>query len=179
MFLKFESQDERREYGGSCFVEFQFCIEVDEQNRITRSVYKNARDEYYLIESEEYHIGSAYDYVNTYYSIDKSEVDFYEKTALDRERRLKEERLERERTEHENRTCLQTAGSDRWFYKKKKSDTVWWLKSNNEHKFSFDKEEVFDLMKDYRTSLPLNKKRSLIRRIRFGLRNFKRIRIMI
>ena len=60
-------------------VEFQFCIEVDEQNRITRSVYKNARDEYYLIESEEYHIGSAYDYVNTYYSIDKSEVDFYEK----------------------------------------------------------------------------------------------------
>ena len=26
MFLKFESQDERREYGGSCFVEFQFCM---------------------------------------------------------------------------------------------------------------------------------------------------------
>ena len=139
-------------------VEFQFCIEVDEQNRITRSVYKNARDEYYLIESEEYHIGSAYDYVNTYYSIDKREVDFYEKTALDRERRLKEERLERERTEHENRTCLQTAGSDRWFYKKKKSDTVWWLKSNNEHKFSFDKEEVFDLMKDYPDKLTAEQK---------------------
>ena len=36
MFLKFESQDERREYGGSCFIEFQFCMmpEGTQQNRI-------------------------------------------------------------------------------------------------------------------------------------------------
>lgn len=25
MFLRFESQDDRREYGGSCFIELQFC----------------------------------------------------------------------------------------------------------------------------------------------------------
>ncbi|MCR5323039.1 MAG: hypothetical protein K6E85_07205 [Lachnospiraceae bacterium] len=45
-------------------IEFLFCVEVDEgYNRTTRSVYKNEADEYYLVESEEYHIGSAYDYV--------------------------------------------------------------------------------------------------------------------
>ncbi len=40
MFLKFESQDERREYGGSCFVEFQFCMmpEGTQQNRIFHSI---------------------------------------------------------------------------------------------------------------------------------------------
>lgn len=25
MFLKFQSQDQRRKYGGSCFIELQFC----------------------------------------------------------------------------------------------------------------------------------------------------------
>lgn len=30
MFLKFESQDERRKYGGSCFVVFQFCMMPEE-----------------------------------------------------------------------------------------------------------------------------------------------------
>lgn len=40
MFLKFESQDERREYGGSCFVEFQFCMmpEGTQQDRIFHSI---------------------------------------------------------------------------------------------------------------------------------------------
>lgn len=40
VFLKFESQDERREYGGSCFVEFQFCMmpEGTQQNRIFHSI---------------------------------------------------------------------------------------------------------------------------------------------
>ena len=131
-------------------VEFLFCIDVDESRRVTRSVYKNAQDEYFLIESEEYHIGSAYDYVDTYFLLDKSEADFYEKIALDRERRLREEREKRERSERENRTRLRTAGDDRYFYKKKKSDTVWWLKAEGAgHKFSFDKEKVFDLMRDY------------------------------
>ncbi|MCR4928296.1 MAG: hypothetical protein K5927_09985 [Lachnospiraceae bacterium] len=44
-------------------VEFCFCVDVNEgYNRTTRSVYKNDAGEYFLIESEEYHIGSAYDY---------------------------------------------------------------------------------------------------------------------
>ena len=140
-------------------VEFQFCIEVDDSKRITRSVYKNALDEYYLIESEEYHIGSAYDYVDTYYSLDKSEVDFFEKIAMDRERRLQEERQERERIERENRTGLRTVGSDRYFFKKKKSDSVWWLKeTSGGQKISFDKEVVFDLMRDYPHKLTAEQK---------------------
>ncbi|MCR5283438.1 MAG: hypothetical protein K6E18_08715 [Lachnospiraceae bacterium] len=140
-------------------VEFQFCVEVDPVNGITRSVYKNERDEYYLIESEEYHIGSAYDYVDTCYFLDKSEKEIYEKIAIDRERRLQEERQERERIEREDRMRLRTAGSDRYFYKKKKSDSVWWLKeSAGGPKISFDKEVVFDLMRDYPDKLSAEQK---------------------
>ncbi len=139
--------------------EHLFCVDVDEERRITRSVYKNAREEYFLIESEEYHIGSAYDYVDTYYALEQSEVEAYEKIALERERRLKEERLEREKNELENRTRLRTAGDDRFFYKKKKSDSIWWLKAESAgHKFSFDKEKVFDLMRDYPDRLTAEQK---------------------
>ena len=69
-------------------LEFRFCIEVNEgYNRSTRSVYKNESGEYYLVESEEYHIGSAYDHVNEYYALDKSEAEYFEKIAAERERR--------------------------------------------------------------------------------------------
>ena len=84
-------------------VEFQFCIDVDEgYNRTTRSVYKNEAGEYYLIESEEYHIGSAYDYIDVYYALDRSEVEYFEKIAAERERQKKEEALERERIARED-----------------------------------------------------------------------------
>ena len=57
-------------------VKFQFCVEVNEsQTRTTKSVYMNETGEYYRVESEEYHIGSAYDYVNTFYALEKSEAD--------------------------------------------------------------------------------------------------------
>ncbi len=132
-------------------IEFQFCIDVDEgYNMKTRSVYKNALGEYYLVEAEEYHIGSAYDYIDTYYALEEKEALFFEKMAIDRERRKKEEALERERIAREDQERMFTSGGDRYFYKKKKSDTVWWLKeTGSEHKFSFDKETVFDLMNDY------------------------------
>ncbi|NLT08510.1 MAG: hypothetical protein GXY08_03305 [Ruminococcus sp.] len=32
MFLKFQSQEERRQYGGSCFFELQFCRSLREQS---------------------------------------------------------------------------------------------------------------------------------------------------
>ncbi len=103
--------------------EFLFCVDIDEgYNRITRSVYKNEAGEYFLIESEEYHIGSAYDYVNVYYALEKSEVEYFEKIAADRERRKKEEALERERAEMEDRERMLTSADDRYFYKKKRSD---------------------------------------------------------
>ncbi len=132
-------------------IEFQFCIDVDEgYSRTTKSVYKNEADEYYLVEAEEYHVGNAYDAVRTYYTLEKSEAEFFEKMAIDRERRKKEEALERERIEREDRERLLTAGEDRYFYKKKKSDKIWWKKEiGDEHKFSFDKEKIFDLMTDY------------------------------
>ena len=132
-------------------VKFQFCVKVNEsQTRTTKSVYMNETGEYYLVESEEYHIGSAYDYVNTFYALEKSEADFYEKIAMDRKRREKEADIERERALIEDQKRMLTSGDDRNFYKKNRSDTVWWLKeTGGEHKFSFDKETVFDLMTDY------------------------------
>ncbi len=132
-------------------LEFCFCLEVNEAySRTTRSVYKNGSGDYYLVESEEYHIGSAYDYVDTYYVLEKSEAEAFEKIASENERRKKEEALERERIAREDQERMLTRGGDRYFYKKKRSDMVWWLKeSGGDHKFSFDKETVFDLMKDY------------------------------
>lgn len=135
--------------------EFQFGIDVDEgYNRISRAVYKNEVGEYYLIESEEYHIGSAYDYIDVYYLLEDSEVDLFRKTAEDRERRKKEEALERERIKIEDQKRMITSGEDRYFYKKKRDNKVWWLKEHGEeHKFSFDKETVFNLMTDYPNKL--------------------------
>ena len=141
-------------------VEFQFGVDVEEgYSRIARAVYKNALNEYYLIESEEYHIGSAYDYVDKYFLLDEKETELFRKMSIDSERRKKEAALERERNELENRRRLLTAGEDRDFYKKKKSDTIWWKKEvKGEHKFSFDKEVVFDLMSDYPDKLTVEQK---------------------
>lgn len=132
-------------------VEFLFCVEVNEgYDRYTRSVYVNEAGEHFLIVSHEYHIGSAYDYVNEYYLLDQEEFELFEKIALDRERRIHEEALERERKEREDRERLLTAGDDPIYYKKKRSDTIWWLKKTlNEYKFTFDKEKVFNMMTDY------------------------------
>ena len=141
-------------------VEFQFCIEVNEgYNRTTRSVYKNEAGEYYLVESEEYHIGSAYDYVDVYYALEKSEAEYFEKIAAEREQRKKEEALERERIAREDQERMLTSGGDRYKKKKKRSDTIWWLKeSGDEHKCSFDKENVFNLMTDYPDKLTTGQK---------------------
>ncbi|MCR5733869.1 MAG: hypothetical protein K6G22_04595 [Lachnospiraceae bacterium] len=114
-------------------VEFLCGIEVtDDHDRTARAVYKNEQGEYFIIESKEYHIGSAYDCVDEYYSIDKSEADFYQKLAIDRERRQKEEAIERERIRLEDKKRMLTSGDDRYFYRKKKSDTVWWLKGTGQ-----------------------------------------------
>ena len=141
-------------------VEFQFCIDVNEgYNRTTRSVYKNEAGEYYLIESEEYHIGSAYDYIDTYYALEASEVDAFEKIASEKERQKKEEALERERIAREDQERMLTSGGDRYFYKKKRSDVIWWKKEDRGgHRFSFDKETVFDLMTDYPDKLTAEQK---------------------
>ena len=141
-------------------LEFRFCIEVNEDyKRTSRSVYKNESDEYYLVVSEEYNIGSAYDYVNEYFALEKNEVENFEKIAAERERQKKEEAIERERIAREDQERMLTSGSDRYFYKKKRSDIVWWLKeSAGDHKFSFDKENVFDLMNDYPDKLTSEQK---------------------
>ena len=156
-------------------IEFQFCIEVNEgQPRTTKSVYMNETGEYYLVESEEYHIGSAYDYVNIYYALEKSEAEFYQKIAIDRERREKEAYLERERTMLEDRKRMLTSGDDRNFYKKKRSDTVWWLKeTGGEHKFSFDKETVFNLLTDYPDKLTPEQKEIFDKENPYWVKRFK------
>ena len=132
-------------------IEFKFCVEVNENhNRTTKSVYMNDEGEYYLVESEEYHIGSAYDHVNTYYVLEKSEVEFFERMAIDRKRREEAESLARDKIAREDQERMLTSGDDKRFYKKRKSDTIWWLKeTEGEHAFSFDKEKIFNLMTDY------------------------------
>ena len=100
-----------------------------------------------------------YDYVDKYFLLDEKETELFRKMSIDSERRKKEAALERERNELENRRRLLTAGEDRDFYKKKKSDTIWWKKEvKGEHKFSFDKEVVFDLMSDYPDKLTVEQK---------------------
>ena len=141
-------------------VEFQFSLDDSEGYKsISKAIYRNASDEYYLIESEEYNIGSAYDHVKTYYLLDEKEVESLKRMSMDVQRKRQEAEIERERNELENRRQLLTAGEDRDFYKKKKSDAIWWKKeTNGEHCFSFDREVVFDLMKDYPNKLTQGQK---------------------
>ena len=55
---------------------------------------------------------------------------------------------------------MYTSGGDRYFYKKKKSDVIWWKKETaGGHKFSFDKETVYDLMTDYPEKLNAEQKK--------------------
>ena len=75
------------------------------------------------------------------------------------ERQKKEEALERERIAREDQERMLTSGGDRYFYKKKRSDFIWWKKEDRGgHRFSFDKETVFDLMTDYPDKLTAEQK---------------------
>ena len=60
MFLRFESQGERKEYGGSCFIEFQFC-KLPVGTKLDQIVHSNMSEDYF-------------DYYGiTYYAPDKIE----------------------------------------------------------------------------------------------------------
>ena len=86
--------------------------------------------------------------------------EYLKKIASERER----QEQERERLALEDRQRMLTSGGDRYFYKKKRNDSVWWLKeSGGDHKFSFDKETVFDLMKDYPDKLTSEQKEAFDR----------------
>ena len=75
-----------------------------------------------------------------------AEVKAAVKTGLINE----EEALELEQKKIEDQKRMITSGEDRYFYKKKRDNKVWWLKEQGgEHKFSFDKEIVYNLMTDY------------------------------
>ena len=131
-------------------VEELFCYEVNKEDWYTKWIGVTKSGKYYNIETHEYNVGSAYSYYNIYYPIEPDEVSYYEKVAEGRRRIEEFRRLEEECTRLDDQKRLFTNGSDREFYKKKRTDIIWWVKEQGgEHLFSFDKINVFDLMTDY------------------------------
>ena len=127
-----------------------FCFEVNKEEHFTKSIGITKSGKYYIIESHEYNIGSAYSYHNTYYSIEPDEVGYYEKIAENRKKIEELKYIEEESNRIEAQKHLLTNNSDKDFYKKKRSDIIWWVKEDNgEHRFSFDKVTIYNLMTDY------------------------------
>ena len=131
-------------------VEELFCYEANSEAGFTKCIGVTKSGKYYDIETQEYHVGSGYSCSNIYYPIEPDEVGYYQKIAEGRKRIEELKSLEEEHTRLEDQKRLITNGSDRDFYKKKKTDTIWWAKEDNgEHMFSFDKVTVFNLISDY------------------------------
>ena len=131
-------------------VEELFCYEVNREDKYTKSIGVTKSGKYYIIEAHEYNVGSGYSYYTNYYPIESDEVGYYQKIAEDRKKIEESQRLEEERIRLEDQERLLTNGYDKDFYKKKKTDTIWWLKEEKgEHMFSFDKVTIYNLMTDY------------------------------
>ena len=136
-------------------VEELFCYEVSREDWYTRWIGVTKSGKYYNIETHEYNAGSGYSYYNIYYPIEPDEVGYYQKIAEGRRKIEEFKRLEEECARLDDQKQLFTNGSDRDFYKKKKTDIIWWVKEKKAgiHVFSFDKETVFNLMTDYPNKL--------------------------
>ena len=136
-------------------VEELFCYEVSREDWYTRWIGVTKSGKYYNIETHEYTVGSGYSYYNIYYPIEPDEVGYYQKIAEGRRKIEEFKRLEEESARLDDQKQLFTNGSDRDFYKKKKTDIIWWVKEKKAgiHVFSFDKETVFNLMTDYPNKL--------------------------
>ena len=131
-------------------VEELFCYETDSEKGYTKSVGVTGSGKYYIVETHEYNVGSAYSHYSDYYPIEPDEVSYYRKVAEGRKKAEELKRSEEESIRLEDQKHLLTNDSDRDFYKKKSSDTIWWVKDETAgHMFSFDKETVYDLMTDY------------------------------
>lgn len=131
-----------------------FCFEVNKEDWYTKWIGVTESGKYYIVETHEYNVGSAYSHYNIYYPIEPDQVEYYQQVANGRRRIEEFRRLEEESTRLRDRENMYTSGSDRDFYKKKRSDIVWWVKeSGDQHVFSFDKETVYNLMTDYPNKL--------------------------
>ncbi|MBR5349085.1 MAG: GNAT family N-acetyltransferase [Lachnospiraceae bacterium] len=131
-------------------VEELFCYEVNKEDMYTKSIGVTGSGKYYVIETHEYNVGSGYSSYSNYYPIEPDEVSYYQKVAEDRKRIEEFKSLEEESSRLEDQKRLLTNGSDKDFYKKKRTDIIWWLKEGKgEHRFSFDKVTVYDLITDY------------------------------
>ena len=124
-------------------VEELFTYESNSEDLSFKWIGVTKSGKYYNVETHQYNIGSAYSHYHTYHPLEPDQVSFYQRIAEGRKKA--EEYVMPEEQDH-----LLTNGSDREFYKKKKSDIIWWEKEDSgQHKFTFDKETVFDLMTDY------------------------------
>ena len=90
-----------------------FCFEVNREERYTKGIGVTESGKYYIIESHEYNIGSAYSYYSDYYPIEPDEVSYYQRVAEGRKKAEEFRRLEEECARVEDRERLLTNNSDR------------------------------------------------------------------
>ena len=147
-------------------VKLLFTYSVDCEKRILYSVGVDEEENYYVVEEHEYNIGSAYSVYSDYYQIADFEVEQYHNKASARQRALEEKQLynverakgeaaERRKQEAER----QQQDMDRLLYRKKHTDTVWWLKDTSDGQFfTFDRVTLYDLKADYPDHLSAEQK---------------------
>ena len=63
-----------------------FCYEVNSNEHYTKGIGVTESGKYYIVESREYNIGSAYSRSHTYYPIEPEEVSYYQKVAEGRKK---------------------------------------------------------------------------------------------
>ena len=133
-------------------VKLLFTYSVDCEKRILYSVGVDEEENYYVVEEHEYNIGSAYSVYRDYYQIADYEVEQYHNKASARQRAMEEKQLYG--TEYGK---LGAAGAGQWepdverlFYRKKHTDTIWWLKDTADGQFfTFDRVTLYELKADY------------------------------
>ena len=134
-----------------------FCYNVDCNKRIVYSVGVDEAGRYYSVEEHEYNVGSAYSVYRDFYILEDIEVEpLHQKAkareaALEQKRQYNAERAKQEAAERERREAeRKQQDMDRLFYRKKHTDSVWWLKDNADGQFfTFDKVTLYDLKADY------------------------------
>ncbi len=143
-----------------------FTYSVDCDKRIVYSVGVDEEEKYFIVEEHEYNIGSAYSVYTDYYRLEDYEVEQYHNKASARERaneekrRYNAERAKVETAEREQREAERYQQDiDRLFYRKKHTDTIWWLKDTSDGQyFTFDRVKLYDLKADYPGNLSAEQK---------------------
>ena len=63
-----------------------FCYEANSADHSTKGIGVTESGKYYIVETHEYNVGSAYSCYRNYYSIEPEKVSYYQKIAEARKR---------------------------------------------------------------------------------------------